>query len=88
MVSITFYSFVKLFNHKYFLYLGMMNGSLIISSEHIRMYTTIMGRSNTNVARSARGRATHHEAKKTLIASYFASPPAGKIPQITMVLME
>ncbi len=52
------------------------------------MYTTITGQWNTKVLSKARGKAKHQEAKNTLTASYLASPPAGKIPQTIIVLME
>ena len=50
------------------------------------MYTTSTGQWNTKHAISDAGIAKHHVAKKTLTASYLASPPAGNTPQVKIVL--
>ena len=49
-------------------------------------YTTSTGHLNTKQAISDAGIAKHHVAKKTLMASYLASPPAGNTPHVKIVL--
>ncbi len=39
----SFSSLVRFFSHRYFRYRGYSQGSFIISSEHIKMYTMITG---------------------------------------------
>lgn len=41
----------------------------MISSEHIKIYTSITGHSKTNVPSNASGKAKHHDANITLMAS-------------------